>query len=215
MVPAIRHRHLSQLVQSASSLSGPKLDTALWRRLEPWSAGLPQKPSAGPSVPDELPAETRLEMSRLRGLVAQSLSTMAQKIEQKLGPSLARARQAWEEVDNHDLIDKSFDATLDGVRRQLLAALPAPGPDGGPSSVTEGPDSKPDSKSVQARAALGGVALEGLLALETARALIALAERRMSSLIRLRVQQDEDLLPGGRPFLDLGPAIAEAARAWA
>lgn len=209
MVPAIRHRHLSQLVQSASSLSGPKLDTALWRRLEPWSAGLPQKPSAGPSAPDELPAETRLEMSRLRGLVAQSLSTMAQKIEQKLGPSLARARQAWDEVDNHDLIDRSFDATLDGVRRQLMAAIAAGG------NGQSGNGQSGDGQSSHSQVTLAAVALEGLLALETARALAALAERRLSSLIRLRVQTDEDLLPGGRPFLDLGAAIAEAARAWA
>jgi hypothetical protein len=26
---------------------------------------------------------------------------------------------------------------------------------------------------------------------------------------------DADLLPGGRPFLDVGAALAEAARAWA
>ena len=61
---------------------------------------------------------------------------------------------------------------------------------------------------------VGAVALEGLLALEAARGLAALAEQRLSSLIRLRVRQTDELLPGGRPFLDLGAAIAEAARAW-
>jgi hypothetical protein len=200
MVRAIRYRPLKQLVQAASSLSGPKLDTALWRRLEPWSAGLPQKPDAGPSQPDELPADTRLEMNRLRALVATSLATMAQKVEDRLGPILAGARQAWDKVDNHDLCDRSFDATLDGVRRTLQAAA-----SGASAARGAGDASGP----------LAGVALEGLLALETARALVALAERRLSSLIRLRVQDSEQLLPGGRPFLDLGAAIAEAARAWA
>jgi hypothetical protein len=62
---------------------------------------------------------------------------------------------------------------------------------------------------------VGAVALEGLLALEAACGLTTLAERRLSSLIRLRLRgRERELLPAGRPFLDLGAAFAEAARAW-
>ena len=59
------------------------------------------------------------------------------------------------------------------------------------------------------------VALEGLIALEAACGLTALTEGRLSALIRLRVRtREDDLLPEGRPFLDLGAALAEAATAW-
>jgi hypothetical protein len=64
-------------------------------------------------------------------------------------------------------------------------------------------------------AVVAAVALEGLLALEAACGLTTLAERRLSSLIRLRLRgRERDILPAGRPFLDLGAAFAEAARAW-
>jgi hypothetical protein len=52
--------------------------------------------------------------------------------------------------------------------------------------------------------------------LEAACGLTTLAERRLSSVIRLRLRSDDqELLPAGRPFLDLGAAISEAARVWA
>jgi hypothetical protein len=190
MVAPIRHRHLKQLVHAATGLRGPKLDTTLWRRLEPWSVGLPQKSEAGPgAAPDELPAPMRLEMSRLRALVAAALHALADRTERHLPRNLAGARQAWDKVDHHDIVEPTLEATLDGTRRTLQLTA-----------------SRDD--------AAGGIALQGLLALEAARGLVALAERRLSSLIRLRIQDSDDLLPGGRPFLDIAPALAEAARAW-
>jgi hypothetical protein len=95
-------------------------------------------------------------------------------------------------VDALTVVDEELGVTLAKTRRTLVAAATAASPGG------------------------RAVALEGLLALDTARGLVTLAERGLASLIRLRVRsQVEDLLPGGRPFLDLGAALAEAARAWA
>src|SRR5687767_3293241 len=196
MVPSILHRHLKQLVHAAASLRGPKLETALWHRLEPWSV-------AGPSDPSELPdpgepsgvrapqgqgqvdddaAEARREMTRLRALVAAGLQALARRAEQTVGPALAGARQAWDKVDHHTIVDPALAATLAGTQRTLQLAASGQGP-------------------------VAAVAIEGLLALEAAGGLCALVERRLSSLIRLRVQQSDELMPGGRPFLDLGPAL--------
>ena len=59
------------------------------------------------------------------------------------------------------------------------------------------------------------VALEGLLAIDLAIALVRLFERRLAALLRLRLRSaTPELLPEGRPFLDLGRALHEAAEAW-
>jgi hypothetical protein len=203
----IRNRHLKGLAQTAAGLGGPKLETALWRRLEAFSAALPRKPetSERDPRPPAAPAE-HAEIVRLRALVASSLQALARQVDQTLGPALAGARQAWEKVDSQALIEPTLDASLGVARRTLELAVVKPDP-------------------------IGAVALEGIAVLEVARGLVALAEQRMSSLIRLRLQQtnasqdasellgaadaERALLPGGRPFLDLGAAIAEVGRAWA
>ncbi len=146
------------------------------------------------------------EIVRLRALVASSLQALARQLDQTLGPALAGARHAWEKVDSQALIEPTLDASLGVARRTLELAVVKPDP-------------------------IGAVALEGIAVLEVARGLVALAEQRMSSLIRLRLQQahasqdasesldaadaERALLPDGRPFLDLGAAIAEVGRAWA
>ena len=152
---------------------------------------LPQKPDGGTGGPDELPAHERLEAKRLRALVAGCLQALAERLDEALAPALAGARQAWENVDSLSLVDARLEIALRGARHTLERAA-----------------ARPD--------AVGAVALEGLLALEAARGLCTLAEQRMSSLIRLRMRQDEraPLVIEGRPFLDLGAAIGEVARAW-
>lgn len=196
----IRNRHLKQLVDTAASLGGPRLETALWRRLESFSNALPSPPEQGPAAPAETTPAERAEITRLRTLVASSLQALARELDQTLAQALATARQAWEKVDSQALIDPTLDASLGVARRALELAVVKPGP-------------------------VGAVALEGITVLEVARGLVALAEQRMSSLIRLRLQQAqasaagapeaEALLPGGRPFLDLSAAIAEVGRTWA
>jgi hypothetical protein len=201
MVWTIRYRHLKQLVQTAAALPGRKLEVALWNRLEPWSAGLPPKDGAGALDPSaggapespaaaEIPEATRGEIQRLRAVVGATLSRLARQTEEALGPALVRAQQSWDRSDDMTIIDPSLAAALAEARRELQAA--AGGAD--PTAVA--------------------VALEGLLAVEAASGLAALAERRLPALIRLRVRARGELLPGGRPFLDLGAALHEAAQAW-
>jgi hypothetical protein len=196
----IRNSHLKQLVDTAASLGGPRLETALWRRLESFSSALPSPPEQGPAASaEQVSPSERAEITRLRALVASSLQALARELDQTLAQALATARQAWEKVDSQALIDPTLDASLGVARRALELAVVKPDP-------------------------VGAVALEGITVLEVARGLVALAEQRMSSLIRLRLQQAqaavgapeaEALLPGGRPFLDLSAAIAEVGRTWA
>jgi hypothetical protein len=187
-VGRIRYRHLNKLVRAAAALPGPRLDVALWQRLEPWSAAGPD-----PGEPGEIPAETRREIALLRGQVGGCLEGLAQRAEKALRTALARARQNWEQVDSMVIVDPPMAGALGDARRRLQAAASREG----------------------AHPAVAAVALEGLLVMEAATGLTSLAERRLSSLIRLRVRQSEDLLPEGRPFLDLSRALAEAAHAWA
>jgi hypothetical protein len=175
---AIRHRQLNQLVQTAASLPGPKIELAPWDHL----AGLGDAASDG---------GTPLDVIRLRALVGQSLAALSRRIDEVLPGALARARQAWDKIDDLTIVDEELAATLAATRGALVSAAAGPPPQ-------------------------RAVALEGLLALDAARGLAGLAERGFASLIRLRVRGKEDeLLPQGRPFLDLGAALAEAARAWA
>lgn len=174
----IRHRQLKQLVQTAASLPGPKIELTPWDHLG----------TLGNAASD---ASAPMDPVRLRALVGQALAALARRVDEVLPRALARARQAWDKIDDLTIVDEELAATLAATRGALLAATGA---------------------SPQQRA----VALEGLLALDAARGLAGLAERGFGSLIRLWVRgQDDDLLPQGRPFLDLGAALAEAARAWA
>ncbi len=103
-----------------------------------------------------------------------------------------RAREAWDQADSLAVIDHALESDIAVLRRRLAAAA--------------GP------KTTLARRA---VALEGLLAIDAAVALVRLFERRLAALLRLRLRSvTPELLPEGRPFLDLGRALHEAAEAW-
>jgi hypothetical protein len=208
---------LQQLVRAAAALPGPKLDVALWHRLEPWGSVLSAPASdggadeiapaaGGADDAGELRAATRAEVARLRALVAGCLRMLAARVEATLGPALARARQSWDRVDDLVILDAPLVAALARARQQLEAALGPEPAGGGPAGV--------DATAAGRNRPVVAAALEGLLALEAAEGLTTLCERRLSSLIRLRARIDEDLLPGGRPFLDLGAALAEAAQRW-
>jgi hypothetical protein len=137
-------------------------------------------------------AAVTAEPARLRALVSHALDGLARRLDDVLPPTLARARQAWDKVDDLTIVDEELASLLAATRRTLVE------------------NAASDSAPVRA------VAFEGLLALDAARGLTSLAERGLASLIRLRVRgSNDDLLPDGRPFLDLGAALAEAARAWA
>jgi hypothetical protein len=151
-------------------------------------------PAAPPASEGAQPLDggARAEIARLRALVAGGMDALARSLEQQFGPAIETARKAWERADDVTIVDRSLALMLTDTRRALYRATAAP------------------------HRAVRAVALEGLLAFDAACGLTGLAERRLSALIRLRVSSEETtLMPGGRPFLDLGRALGEAAREWA
>lgn len=134
-----------------------------------------------------------IDLSELRAGLADLLTALAARIDDALPRALATAPQAWDRVDHLlKFFDPPLTARVAQVRRALELAATSPA-------------------DLVARA----VGIEGLLVVEAACGLARLCEQRLSSLIRLRVRSGhDDLLPGGRPFLDFAAAIKEAARAW-
>jgi hypothetical protein len=128
----------------------------------------------------------------LRPAVASLLARMARRADESLAATLRRATEAWDQADAFAVIDIDLEGEIMVLRRRLAgAATSAPG------------------------AARRAVALEGILALDAAVALVRVFERRLATLLRLRLRSETpDLLPEGRPFLDLGRALREVAEAW-
>jgi hypothetical protein len=186
MVGPIRQRHLQELRRAATALPGPKAAAPRLTQLPP-AAGAGD--GAAPEGP--LDAAARTEIANLRRLVHHVLMTLSERVERTLGPALEKALRAWDQADAHVILDHDLKHRLALERRRLEEALGSPWP------------------------AVRAVAVEAILALRAACALVELFERRLSPLIRLRVRSPErELLPNGRPFLDLAPALAEAARGW-
>lgn len=127
----------------------------------------------------------------LRGHVGELLRELAARTEPALHAALARAENAWDQADAVSIMDEDL--------RARTAALQA------------------RWRHVAASGAAGATAaaLEALLVLEASLGLVAVVERRLAPLIRLRLAGGGDLLPDGRPFLDVSAALAEAAREWA
>jgi hypothetical protein len=196
IVARIRYRHLKELARTAAALPGPKLEIPLWASLRAIDLGSPparETAAEGTDLRNNLGPEVRQEIAQLRALVASCLRRLSVQIEAKLGPALEEARRAWDQADSVTVVDAELGRLLADARRKLGAAA--------------------DAK--RSTGAVAAVALEGLLALEAACGLTTLAERRLSSLIRLRLRgRERELLPAGRPFLDLGAAFSEAARSW-
>jgi hypothetical protein len=141
-----------------------------------------------PSAADQ----ARSRPDELRPAVAALLARLARRAEPALITAMQRAREAWDQADAFSPLDLALQADIAALRRHLVAAAGAP-----------------------ATAARRAIALEGLLAIDAALALVRLFERRLAALQRLRLRSaTPDLLPGGRPFLDLGRALHEAAEAW-
>src|SRR5581483_1847801 len=101
------------------------------------------------------------------------------------------AARAWDQADTFSAIDGDAEAEIAALRRRLTAA------------------------ARDGEGARRATALEGLLAVDTAVALVRLFERRLATLLRLRLRSaTPDLLPDGRPFLDLARALDQLAEAW-
>lgn len=135
---------------------------------------------------------TELDLRSLRVQLGRFLKELSQRLEPALTAALKRAAVAWETFDEVSVLD----AALRSDAARIAAAARAL-----------------EREEDPARRAAG---LELRLTLESVLGLIDLVERRLATLVRLRVQSGEpSLLPGGRPFLDLAAALAEAARGWA
>jgi hypothetical protein len=120
----------------------------------------------------------------LRARTAGLLADLAARLRPALDEALERAGRAWDQVDALAVIDGD-----------------------------EGWRARADDLGRAWRAAGGAEALEALLTLDTAQALVRLLERRLAAFVRLR--GDAELRPGGRPFLDVPGALAELAGRWA
>ena len=129
--------------------------------------------------------------AQVRRRVADALGSLAARVEPALTAAVQRARQAWEQADVLVVFDAGSLGEVTALRRWLAA------------------------RAVAGRNEAAASALEGLLALDAAVALVRLFERRLAALLRLQRRSDDpELLPGGRPFLDLAAALREAEQAW-
>lgn len=128
----------------------------------------------------------------LRPAVASVLARVARRADPALIASLERAQVAWDQADSFSVLDEDLEAEVAAVRRRLSAS----------AGAAESP-------------ARRAIALEGLLAVDGCVALVRLFERRLAALLRLRRRSvTPELLPEGRPFLDLGRALHEVVEAW-
>ena len=138
------------------------------------------------------PAGGRVSGDDLRSAVAAVLDRLASRTEPALVACLRRSREKWDQADSLAIIEDDLADELSALRERLARAAEAASP--------------------PARRA---IALEGLLALDASVALVRLFERRLAPLLRLRLRSaTPDVLPDGRPFLDLGQALHEVAEAW-
>jgi hypothetical protein len=142
------------------------------------------------AAPSDAPAA--LERDDLRPAIAGLLERLAARTEPALAACLQRSREEWDQADSLSVIEAEVAEEIASLRRRLAEGA-------GPAS----------------RAARRAIALEGLLVIDASVALVRLFERRLASLLRLRLRSaTPDLLPDGRPFLDLGRALHEVAEAW-
>jgi hypothetical protein len=187
---------LEKLIEASRALPGHKM------RVDLDGAPLPPRttepsPTAGRGEDGAgrvaaSPAVDGLHPQALRKRVGAVLAALAARVDEALPRALALAGSAWDQVDSLTLLDPELRAELGLVRRaaSALAVDPDPG-----------------------RRA-GGV--EAALTLDGAVGLVHLLERRLATLVRLRLRSDDPaLLDGrGRPFLDVAAALKEAASAW-
>lgn len=128
----------------------------------------------------------------VRRQVRTTLGRMATLLDERLADALRSATWAWEKTGSMAFLDEETIEMLTLARQDLRYAVLM----GEPQVVA--------------------LATEGLWTLRTAFSVISLLETRLPSLIRLRTRmEDRDLMPQGRPFLDLAPALSELARRWA
>jgi hypothetical protein len=134
----------------------------------------------------------RAKPDELRPAIASLLARVARRVEPALIAVLERASAAWDQADAFSVIDAELEVEIAATRWHLTT-----------------------SAGAEAPASARAIALEGLLAVDASIALVRLFELRLAALLRLRLRSaTPELLPEGRPFLDLGRALREVAEAW-
>jgi hypothetical protein len=139
---------------------------------------------------EDATADDGADLGSLRRRVAALLGQLGRRVDAELPLRLGAALQAWDQMDVLEVLDRPARLEARSLTRTALALEGSKDP---------------------ARQATG---TEIRLALEAALGLVDLLERRLAVLVRLRLRTGEPLLPGGRPFLDLGAALQAAAREW-
>lgn len=144
-----------------------------------------------PRVEAELDAED-VDAPILRQRLGRFLSELAQRLEPALTEALKHAAIAWDAFDEVSVLNPALEEEASWL-------------------ATAAGQLERESDPVQR-----AIGVEVRIALESALGLIQLVERRLATVVRLRLQSGEpSLLPGERPFLDIAAALAEAARGWA
>lgn len=120
------------------------------------------------------------------------LKDLATALEPALLQAMQHASNSWDQVDALSVLDVSLRQRIAMERQgwQALSAHPEP--------------------------SVGAAAAEAVLTIDAAVGLVTLMERRLATLVRLRLRSsDPSLLDNNRPFLDVAAALEAAGRAWA
>lgn len=126
---------------------------------------------------------------RLRQRLSSLLSVLSARLEPMLIGALRQAEVAWDSFDSLSVLSPELQAEAQDISDGACALEASADP------------------------GLRAAGLELRLSLSAALGLVDLCERRLATLVRLRVQSSEPaLLPAGRPFLDVAAALSEVAR---
>lgn len=144
-----------------------------------------------PKSEDTAAIDPRAGRAERKRDVSKLLAELARRLDPELKRALTSAQTAWDKADDVTVLD-------DRLRAEMSAARAA----WEPIALSDDP-------------AMAAEGVEALLVLDTSRRLIELLERRLASIIRLRLgSSDPELLRDGRPFLDVASALAELAKGW-
>jgi hypothetical protein len=127
----------------------------------------------------------------LRQRLGRLLEALSRRLEATLKPALEQAAVAWDSFDEIVVLDA--DLTQEAITIATLAM-----------ALEHAADAEQRAIGTEVSTALAAIL-----------GIVSLIERRLATLVRLRVQsKTPELLPDGRPFLDVAPAFAEAALGW-
>ncbi len=178
---------LGRLVAQTRMLPGNRADLR--------GVGLPRMADRGGGTPATSPSreepDAPLAVAELSARVGALLAEMGRRTSERLPATLELAHSAWDQVDSLVLFDLPLRREVAVLRRASRAAADA------------------------SDAPLAAIGLEAELTLDAAVGLVSILERRLATLARLRLRSETpELVRDGRPFLDVGAALLEAARGW-